>query len=71
MVSVCLSSAVVWFGFGVELSVVVGIVDVVLAVRRREAEVRLVPDFVLFCVDEILPDRLLLGEDTVRKTGVS
>jgi hypothetical protein len=71
VVSVCLSSAVVWFGFGVELSVVVGIVDVVLAVRRREPEVWLVPDFVLFCVDEILPDRLLLGEDTVRKTGVS
>ena len=41
-------SAVVWFGFGIELSVVVGIVDVVLAMRRREPEVGLVPDFVLF-----------------------
>ena len=66
-----MSSAVVWFGFGVELSVVVGIVDVVLAVRRREPEVWLVPDFVLFCVGKIFSDRLLLGEDTVRKTGVS
>ena len=60
-----LSSAVVWFGFGVDLSVFVGEVDFVVRVRRREPEVGLVFDFVLVEVLDEGLDRLLLGEDAV------
>ena len=60
-----LSSAVVWFGFGVDLSVVVGKVDFVVVVRRREPEAWLVCDLVLVEVLDEGLDRLLLGEDAV------
>jgi len=60
-----LSSAIVWFGFGVDLSVSVGEVDFVVRVRRREPEVGLVFDFVLVEVLDEGLDRLLLGEDAM------
>ena len=60
-----MSSAVVWFGFGVDLSVFVGEVDFVVRVRRREPEVGLVFDFVLVEVFDEGLDRLLLGEDAM------
>ena len=68
---VSLLSAVVRTFCGIGLGVVVGVTDVVVRVRRREPEVGLVPDVVLICVDDVLPDRLLLGEDAVGETGVS
>lgn len=66
-----LSSAVVWFGFGVDLSVSVGEVDFVVRVRRREAEVGLVFDLVLVEVLDEGLDRLPLGEDAVGEDWVS
>jgi len=60
-----LSSAVVWFGFGVDLSEVVGEVDFVVVVRRREPEAWLVCDLVLVEVLDEGLDRLLLGEDAM------
>lgn len=60
-----MSSAVVWFGFGVELSKVIGEVDFVVVVRRREAKAWLLCDFVLVKVLDEGLDRLLLGEDAV------
>jgi len=66
-----LSSAVVWFGFGVDLSVVVGEVDFVVVVRRREPEAWLVCDLVLVKVLDEGLDRLLLGEDAMGEDWVS
>ena len=60
-------SAVVWPGFGVDLSVVVGKVDFVVVVRRRETEAWLVCDLILVEVLDEGLDCLLLGEDAVGK----
>jgi len=60
-----LSSAVVWFGFGIDLSETVGEVDFVVVVRRREPEAWLVCDFVLVEVLDKGLDRLLLGENAM------
>lgn len=60
-----LSSAVVWFGFGIDLSVFVGEVDFVVRVRRGVAEAWLLCDFVLVEVLDEGLDRLPLGEDAV------
>ncbi len=60
-----LSSAVVWFGFGVDSSVSVGEVDFVVVVRRREPEAWLVGKLVLVKVLDEGLDRLLLGEDAM------
>ena len=60
-----LSSAVIRFGFGVDLSEVVGEVDFVVVVRRRETEAWLVCDFVFVEVLDEGLDRLLLGEDAM------
>ena len=57
--------AIVRLGFGVDLSVVVGEVDFVVVVRRRETEAWLVCDLVLVEVLDEGLDRLLLGEDAV------
>ena len=65
MVLPLVSSAVVWFGFGVDLSVVVGEVDFVVVVRRRLPEAWLVCDLVLVVVLDEGLDRLPLGEDAV------
>ena len=54
-----------WFGFGVDLSEVVGEVDFVVVVRRREPEAWLVCDLVLVEVLDEGLDRLLLGEDAM------
>jgi len=61
------SSAVIRFGFGVDLSKAVGEVDFVVVVRRRETEAWLVCDFVLVEVLDEGLDRLLLGEDAMGK----
>ena len=66
-----LSSAVVWFGFGIDLSETVGEVDFVVVVRRREPEAWLVCDFVLVEVLDEGLDRLPLGEDAVGEDWVS
>ena len=66
-----LSSAVVWFGFGVDLSEVIGEVDFVVVVRRREPEAWLVCDLVLVEVLDEGLDRLLLGEDAMGEDWVS
>jgi len=66
-----LSSAVVWFGFGIDLSVSIGEVDFVVRVRRREPEVGLVFDFVLVEVLDEGLDCLLLGEDAVGEDWIS
>lgn len=59
------SSAVVWFGFGVDLSEVIGEVDFVVVIRCGVSKTWLVCDFVLVEVLDEGLDRLLLGEDAV------
>lgn len=56
-----------WFGCGVELSEIIGEVDFVVVVGRREAKAWLLCDFVLVEVLDEGLDRLLLGEDAVGK----
>ena len=60
-----MSSAVIGFGFGVDLSEAVGEVDFVVVVRRRETEAWLVCDLVLVEVLDEGLDRLPLGEDAM------
>jgi len=60
-----LSSAIIWFGFGVDLSVVVGVVDIVVVVRCGLSKTWLLSKLVLIEEFDEGLDRLLLGEDAV------
>ena len=66
-----MSSAVVWFGFGVDLSVVVGVVNVVVVVRCGLSKTWLLSKLVLIEEFDEGLDRLLLGEDAVGKDWVA
>jgi len=65
------SSAIVWFGFGVDRSVSVGEVDFVVAIGRGVTKVWLVSDLVFVEEFDEGLDRLPLGEDAVGANWVA